>query len=418
MLRNRFTAGVALTFVITLGIGVKNARAQDAITAIKAGKIITISGPDITNGVILIKGSRIIGVGTNLPIPAGATIIETPVVMPGMVEAHTSRGMDAPNENVAVVPFVNTSDGIDPVSITFEDALRDGITTMQVIQGNNTVIGGTGIIVKPLGPTVETMLVSKPSGMKLSLAPSGGRNRMTQIEEMRRAFEDYALYKKGLDDRRAANKKAGQPEEEIDPKQAAMRDMVEGKLTAFIYCPTDAEVIRAIELVQAHKLKAVLVLGPDCYKTAPLIAKSKLPVVLDPKLVSWETEVDKDKEVRHVLPLEFHKAGVKYALEAQTGALGTRYLWFQAATAISFGVPRAEALRAITLTPAELIGVGDRLGTIETGKDANLLMITGDPLDSKTWIESVMIEGKTCYERKTDVRLQKLLSGKEQTDAR
>jgi imidazolonepropionase-like amidohydrolase len=338
--------------------------------------------------------------------------------MPGMVEAHTSRGMDAPNENVAVVPFVSTADGIDPVNISFEDALRDGITTLQVIQGNNTVVGGTGIIVKPIGPTVETMMVKRPGGMKLSLAPSGGRNRMTQIEELRRAFEDYATYKQQLDERRAAQKKAGQPEEEIDPKQAAMRDMVEGRLTAFIFCPTDAEVIRAIDLVSAHKLNAVLVLGADCYKTAPLIAKSKLPVILDPKLVLWETDEDHDKEVRHVIPVEFHKAGVKYALEAQTGALATRYLWFQAAEAVSYGVPRAEALRAITLTPAELIGVGDRVGSIDVGKDANLLLITGDPLDSKTWVDTVLIEGKTVYERKNDIRLRKLLTGKESADAR
>jgi len=134
--------------------------------------------------------------------------------------------------------------------------------------------------------------------------------------------------------------------------------------------------------------------------------------------VLWETDEDHDKEVRHVIPVEFHKAGVKYALEAQTGALATRYLWFQAATAVSFGVPRAEALRAITLTPAELIGVGDRVGSIEAGKDANLLLITGDPLDSKTWVDTVLIEGKTVYERKNDIRLRKLLTGKEQADAR
>lgn len=392
--------------------------AQEAVTAIKAGKIITISGQDITNGVIIIRGSKILAVGANLPIPAGVTVVESAVVMPGMVEAHTSRGMDAPNENVPVVPFVSTADGIDPVNITFEDALRDGITTLQVIQGNNTVVGGTGIVVKPIGPTVENMMVKRTGAMKLSLAPSGGRNRMTQIEELRRAFEDYAVYKQQLDERRAAQKKAGSPEEEIDPKQASMKDLVDGRLTAFVYCPTDAEVIRAIELLQARKLKAVLVLGPDCYKTAPLIAKSKIPVVLDPKLVAWETDEEHDKEVRHVIPAEFHKAGVKYAMEAQLGALGNRYLWFQAAVAVSYGIPRAEALRAITLTPAELIGVADRVGSIEPGKDANLLLISGDPLDSKTWVDTVLIEGKTVYERKNDVRLQKLLTGKEQADAR
>src|SRR5580658_10164488 len=204
----RRNLSIFLSLFLSLS-AVPSARAQEAVTAIKAAKIITISGPDIVNGVILIRGTKIEAVGANLPIPAGARVLETPVVMPGMVEAHTSRGMDAPNENVAVVPFVSTADGIDPVNISFEAALRDGITTIQVIQGNNTVVGGTGIVVKPIGPTVETMMVKRPGGMKLSLAPSGGRNRMTQIEELRRAFEDYSTYKQQLDERRAAQKKAG-----------------------------------------------------------------------------------------------------------------------------------------------------------------------------------------------------------------
>jgi imidazolonepropionase-like amidohydrolase len=388
------------------------ARAQD-VFAIKAGKIITVSGPEITNGVIIVRGGKIVALGANVPIPEGAKVLETPVVMPGMVEAATSRGMDAPNENVAVVPFVNTSDGIDPVNTTFEDALRDGITTLNILPGNATVVGGTGIVVKPTGPTVENMLLKKPSAMKLSLAPSGGRNRMAQVEEMRRAFDDFDVYRQQWTERRAAQKKAGQPEEEIDPRQQAMQDLVDGKLTAFLYCPTDSDVVRAIDLIEAHKLKTVLILGPDVYKTAPLIAKKKLSVVLDPQLISWETVEDRDKEVRHVIPTYFHNAGVKYALEVQTSTFGTRYLWYQAATAVSYGVPRAEALRAITLTPAELIGVGDRVGSLEVGKDANILLLTGDPLDAKSWVETVMIEGKIAYERKNDVRLQKLLTGKE-----
>jgi len=160
------------------------AQAQDVI-AIKAGKIITVSGREIMNGVVIVRGGKIVAIGANIPIPDGAKVLESPVVMPGMVEAATSRGMDSPNENVAVVPFVNTSDGIDPVNVTFDDALRDGITTLHILPGNATVVGGTGIIVKPTGPTVENMLIRKPSAMKLSLAPSGGRSRMTQVEEPR-----------------------------------------------------------------------------------------------------------------------------------------------------------------------------------------------------------------------------------------
>lgn len=407
----------AMCALLLMLIGLPAAKAQDVV-AIMAGKIITVSGPDIANGVVIVRNGKIAAIGANVPIPDNAIVLKAPVIMPGMVEAHTSRGMDAPNENVAVVPFVNTADGIDPVNITFEDALRDGITTLHILPGNATVIGGTGIIVKPIGPTIENMLVKKPSAMKLSLAPSGGRNRMAQVEELRRAFDDFDVYRQQLTERRADQKKAGQPEEEFDPRQQAMQDLVDGKLTAFVYCPSDADVVRAIDLIEARKLKAVLVLGPDCYKTAPLIAKKKLSVVLDPQIITWETDEETQKEIRHVIPTYFHNAGVKYALEVQNSTFGSRYLWYQAATAVSFGVPRAEALRAITLTPAELIGVGDRLGSLDVGKDANILLLTGDPLDAKSWVDTVLIEGKIAYERKNDARLQKLLTGKEPDDAK
>jgi imidazolonepropionase-like amidohydrolase len=409
---NRISGFAGCILGLTLLGHMPAARAQE-VTAIKAGKIITVSGPEITNGVILIRGGKITAIGANLPIPEGAKVLESPVVMPGMVEAHTSRGMDAPNENVAVVPFVNTADGIDPVSITFEDALRDGITTLHVLPGNATVVGGTGIVIKPTGPTVENMLLKKPGAMKLSLAPSGGRNRMAQVEELRRAFDDFDVYRQQWTERRAEAKKAGRPEEEIDPRQQAMQELVDGKLVAFLYCPTDSDVVRAIELIDARKLKSVLVLGAGVYKTASLIAKKKLSVVLDPQMITWETEEDRDKEVRRVSPTYFHNAGVKYALEVQSSTFGSRYLWYQAAIAVSYGVPRAEALRAITLAPAEMIGVGDRVGSLEVGKDANILLLTGDPLAAKTWVETVLIEGKIAYERKNDTRLQKLLTGKE-----
>jgi imidazolonepropionase-like amidohydrolase len=386
--------------------------AQSGVVAIHAGKIIPISGPEIANGVILVRDGKIAAVGANVAVPAGATVLEASVVMPGMVEAHSARGMDAPNENIPVVPFVNTADGLDPLSVAFEDALRDGITTIHVIPGNFTVVGGTGVIVKPTGSTLEAILVRRPSGMKLSLSPTNTRNRMAQFQELRRAFDDFDNYMEQLAERRAEQKKKGEPEEEMDPKQQAMADLKAGKFPAYVYCPSDADVPRAIDFIEARRLKTILVLGPECYKTAPLIARKKLPVILDPQIVVWESDEDHEKEIRHVTPVAFQQAGVRYAFQVAPTTYGARYLWYQAATAVSYGVPRADALRAITLTPAEILGLSDRIGSIQVGKDANLLLLTGDPLESRTWVDTVLIEGKVVYERKNDAHLQKLLTGK------
>jgi imidazolonepropionase-like amidohydrolase len=408
---------VVLLLIASLLIG-NGARAQQpGVVAIKAARIITVSGGEIANGTVLIRDGKIAAVGTNVTIPEGAKVLEAPVVMPGLVESHGARGMDAANENVPVTPFVTTADGLDPVNVAVEDAVRDGVTTIHVLPGNATVVGGTGVVVKPVGITVESMIVRRPSGMKLSLLAVAGRNRQAQIQEIRRAFEDFAVYAEQLAERRADQKKKGEPEEEFDPRQTSMRDLVEGRLTAYLYCPSDADVTRAIDLIDRSKLRAVLVLGPECWKSAPLIAKRKLSVILDPQLVVWETEPETGKEIRHAIPTYFQKAGVKFALQAQPGSFGARSYWYQAAVAVACGIPRADALRAITLTPAEILGVADRVGSLEVGKDANLLLMSGDPLASATWVDTVIVEGKTIYERKNDTRLRKLLTGKETPDA-
>jgi len=385
--------------------------AQETL-AIKAERVIPISGPEIQNGVILVRGGKITAVGKDLPIPDGAKVLEAKVAMPGMIEAHGWRGMDSPNENVPVVPFVTTADGLDPVHFSIEDALRDGITTIHVIPGNNTVVGGTGVVIKPVGSTIDAVMVRRPSGMKLSLQPSGGRNRMAQAAELRKAFDDYDEYVRARTERPAGGRRASE-EDEFDPRQIPIRELLAGRLAAFVYCPRDSDVLKAIELIEQRKLKASLVLGPECRKSAPIIAKKGLKVVLDAQVVVWETDDDTGREIRHVVPLYFHKAGVPFALQAQTGTYGSRYLWYQAATAVSYGVPRDAALRSITLTPAEILGMADRVGSLAAGKDANILLLTGDPLDTRTWVDKVVLEGSLVYDRATDSRLQKLLTGRE-----
>ena len=188
-----------------------------------------------------------------------------------------------------------------------------------------------------------------------------------------------------------------------------MIDLRDGKLTAFIYCDRASDVPKAIEIQETHKLKIILVLGADCYKAVDLIAAKKLPIILDPQLIVWETNEETNEEEMKVIPMIFHKAGVKFALQTDTSQYGSRYLWYQAATAIKHGVNRAEALKSITLYPAQFIGIDDRFGSIEAGKEANLAFLTGDPLDAQTWVDQVMLGGEIVYERAKDTRLKKLL---------
>ena len=380
--------------------------------AVQAGRIITIAGKDIKNGVILIEDERIEAVGTEVEIPWDAFVIEAKdqVVMPGFVLAHTSNGLDRENENMPEVPFISTFDSIDPISTFFEDSLRDGVVAMLVLPGNNTLLGGTGTIVKPYGRTVEDMLIKRYTGLKISLRPSGNTSRMGQMQRFRRYMSELKDYLEEYEQKKADAEDEKKPfDEEIDVTKQPMIDLLDKKLTAFIYCDRAADVPKAIEIQKTHELNAVLVLSLDCYKAVDLIAKSKLLVVLDPELIVWETNEQTNEEEMKVVPMIFHKAGVKFAFQTDTSQYGRRYLWYQAATAVKYGMPRQEALKSITLYPAQFIGVENRFGSIETGKEATLIFLTGDPLDAQSWVDRVMIAGEIVYERAKDERLKKLL---------
>jgi len=289
--------------------------------AIKAGSIITISGADIKNGTILIEDGIIKAVGKKVEIPWDAFVIEAKdrVVMPGFVLAHTSSGLDRANENVPEVPFLSTFDSIDPVSFYFEDSLRDGVVAMLVLPGNNTLLGGTGTVVKPHGLTVEAMLIKRYTGLKISLRPAGNTSRMGHMQRFRRYMSDLKDYLEEYEQRKADAKEEKKPfDEEIDIRKQPMVDLLNKKLTAFIYCERASDVPKAIEIHETYKFNTVLVLSPNCYKAAPLIAQKKLPVILPPELIIWETNEETNEEEMKIIPMIFHKAGVKFAFQTDT----------------------------------------------------------------------------------------------------
>lgn len=417
-MKSRFYIALFSIFLIACVIN-SSARAAPVRKklAVKAGSIITISGADIKNGTILIEDGIIKAVGKNVEVPWDAFVIEAEdrVVMPGFVLAHTSSGLDRANENIPEVPFLSTFDSIDPVSFYFEDCLRDGVVAMLVLPGNNTLLGGTGTVVRPHGLTVEDMLIKPYTGLKISLRPAGNTSRMGHMQRFRRYMSDLKDYLEEYEQRKTDAKEEKKPfNEEIDPRKQAMVDLLNKKLTAFIYCDIAADVPKAIEIQETYKFNTVLVLGTDCYKAVGLIARKKLPVILPPQLIVWETNEETNEEEMKVIPAIFHKAGVNFAFQTDTSQYGSRYLWYQAATAVRYGMKREEALKSITLYPAKFIGVDDRLGSIQAGKEATFIFLTSDPLDAQAWVDKVMIAGEIVYEKEKDTRLKKLLEKPEE----
>lgn len=405
--------------------------AQDRL-AITGATIIPVVGDRIENGIILISDGRIEAVGQDISIPVEAKVIDASghFVMPGIINVHSAAGMSQANERNPNVPFLSVVDSIDPISTFFDESRRNGVTTAAVVPGNSTMIGGRSAIVKTAGTYVEDMLVKRDAGLKISLAPTSGSSRMSHIAKLRRELQKAkdrieaaeekkkADAKKKTEDKKSDDKKEDSAAADTDAKKSesatedSLRRLIEGEMPAIIYCQSSMDVPQALALIDEFQLKPILVLGRDCYKAAKLVADRKIPVVLDSNMVYWRTDPVTREDEKIVLPKIFRDAGASFVFQAADNGttLGTHYYWYQAATAVRYGMPEADALKALTIDSAKLLGIDNAVGSIEKGKDADLVILTGEPLSGSTWVKTTIVSGKVVYEKSEDKKLQLLLN--------
>ncbi len=443
-LRRNTAALLTMCSVVLFGLSASAA----GPLAIQGAKIITISGEPIESGTILISNGKITAVGQDIKIPGEAKVIDAQgkVVMPGFIDAHSASGMSQPNERSEVVPFLSVVDSIDPVADYFEECRRNGITSAAVVPGNSTLIGGQAAILKTAGQYVNDMLLNRHAGLKLSLVPTSG-SRMSQMARLRKELDkakqamekedkpeaddakpepeepkdkESAGEEKGEskddaseDEKTAAENKPGDAAAQNEGLQALIRAL-KGESPVFIYCANGMDVVAALGLVKDYHLKPIFVLGRDCYKAAELLAKQDQTVILDPTLVFWETDPRTREDKKIVLPKIYLDCGVPFIFQISDSgsrtSLGTSYFWYQAATAVKYGLSEAQALEALTLQPAKLLGIDNMVGTIEVGKDADLVILTGEPLEMTTWVEKTIVNGDVVYNRAEDEKLKRLLS--------
>jgi len=396
---------ILLTFLLLVSAFVAPGRAE--VTAVKAGRILTISGEPITDGVILIEDGKIVEIGTGIEIPEDAVVIDAgkSVVMPGLVDASAAapvRG-DLNEQSSEITPTFRISDALDPQSKALKRVVQTGVTTLFVSPGRQNVIGGLGVVVKPAGKIPQQMIVKDEAALRIVMdldSTQGNRiprrepainfyyrrpgTRMAIIWMLRKSFFD-------------AQQQADSEQTE-DPNMAILSATLKDEIPIHVNARRAIVIRAALKVADEYGLKLILQEFTEGYKVAGQLAEGKIPVVLGP-FYYYPGNMGQYREGRKVNWNNagiLAEAGVKVALSSggQSGAID---ILTAATFAVRHGMDRDEALKAITITPAEILGVADRVGSLEKGKDADIVVLSGDPLNVTTCIEKVILNGKTVY---------------------
>ncbi len=406
--------------------------------AIRGGRVLTMAGPPIANGTVLIQNGKIAAVGADVRVPANATVVDAAgkIVMPGLVDAMTYFGLEGADLNEAseaITPELNVLDGYTPTGREFEagagtlrarEILSGGVTTQYIAPADATLIGGQGAVVKTAAATFAQLVLREHAAVDFTLGNVPTRNfrgrqrspstRAMGIALMRQALVRAQEYRRRWDDYQAkpdsVRSKTAPPARNLG-NEVLVR-LLRREIPARIQANTTADIRAAMRLAEEFGFDMILDSGSQAYEVANELAAKKIPVVLGPvahPFVSGEEVPDRDEYPApdERAPARLSAAGVSFAIAsfARTfGALASgstgRWLLQDANIAGGYGLADTDILRAITINPARILGVADRVGSIEPGKDADILVLDGRPFSVRTWVERVYVSGELVFERR------------------
>lgn len=386
--------------------------------AIIGKKVNTITDGIIKNGVILVEDGKIKEIGPDVKVPDGIKPLKAKYVMPGLVEAHCHIGIweekigwagsDGNEMTEPATPHVRALDGIkaNADESGLEAALHEGITTAQVLPGSANVIGGFGVVIKTAPKTtVDQMIVRNPSGMKIAF----GENPMRVYGVQKKVMPSTRMGVAGVlreNLQKAKNymeKKerfADDPEKipEVDLRLEALIPVLKKEIPLRAHAHRADDVATAIRICEEFDVEMSWEHATEGHRIADYIAEKNVPAVWGPSLTSrgkWEM-----RELGYGTPKVMYDAGVKFAIQTDAPGSTIRFLPICAALSVKEGLPYDYALKAITIIPAEILGVADRVGSLEVGKDADLRLLSGDPLEYMTKCQKVIIDGEVVYSMK------------------
>ncbi len=376
------------------------------------GIVHTMDGPVIPDGFVVFEGKTITAVGPMEALPAGYSgpVLDAAGghILPGLVDAHCHLGLwgdglgfeaDDGNESTdPCTPHLRGLDGVNPLDRCFQEARRGGVTTVLTGPGSANPIAGQFLALKTTGRWVDEMVVKAPAAMKFALGenPKSVYNERKETPITRMATA--ALIRENLSKAQEYQAKQAKAQDDpdtdppdFDPKLEALLPVLRGILPAHFHAHRADDIATAVRISREFGLNFAIVHGTEGYKVAPLLASAGVPVITGPCL----TDRSKPELVGQTLdnPVLLAQAGVKVAICTDHPVIPIQHLPICAAMAVRAGMDPEDALAAVTRNPAEIAGLGDRLGVLAPGKDADIVVTQGHPLDWTCRLTAVFIDG-------------------------
>lgn len=387
--------------------------------AITGARIVTVSGAPVENGTIVIENGKITALGANAAVPAGAERIDGSglTVFPGMIDAATNMGLVEIGQGVpgsvdvaetgTMNPNARAFKGINPHSSHINVTRVNGITTVLSMPSGG-IISGQAAVINLNGSTQAEMTVTPEFGLVInfprittfSFTPGVGaqtvdfneavRRRDQNVEELKKIFADAENYAR-VQEAHARDKTLPYPARDV--KLEAMVPYVRGERPIIFMADRERDIRAVIKFVEEMRVKGIIVGGGDAWKAADGLKKNNIPVIFT-KIYNLPAQEDDPYDYFYEGPSKLQKAGVKFAVSTGDGGAEVRDLPYQAGIAGAFGLGHDEALKSVTLYPAQILGIADRYGSLEVGKMANVVVADGDILDPRTNIKYMFIDGR------------------------
>ncbi|WP_431473607.1 amidohydrolase [Ornithinimicrobium sp. W1665] len=386
---------------------------QDHPLAIVGARVVPVSADPVEDGVVLLREGRIEAVGTReqVPVPGDAEVVDAAGgwLLPGLVDAHVHLGVWEEGEGWAgqdtnemtdpVMAAARAIDAINPREQGFDDALMGGVTTVNVNPGSGNPIGGQAVALKTYGRYVDEMVLRNPAGVKSALGENPKRvygeqkktpsTRLGVALVLRTAFEAARSYRARRD---AAD---GKPVD-TDLVSEILVAVLDREIPWRQHCHRADDIATALRLADEFGYELVLDHGTESYLLADVLAERQVPVLYGPLIVSRSKVEVRERSL--AAPGILDRAGVPVSIITDHPVVPIEYLITQVALAVREGMGRhAALLRAVTLNPARVLGVDDRVGSLDVGKDGDVVLWSGDPLDLQSRVLRTWVDGTEVY---------------------